>query len=131
MRYLASDGWRKISEDGSSLITSILFNILTGESVSVVTRDYDREWCNDAEASDWYDVAIDHDARRAYCRKNMIITDGSRVLVVKGRKIEPGYAGVVDRIRKVRDRYGRWVANYVVFTDGKETNIDNCILIAD
>lgn len=112
-------------------MTAVLFNVRTGEEAHVWVRDFDRWDTTECDAPDWYDKAIDDDARRAWYRKNMVITDGSRVLVVKGRKIEPGYAGTVDRIRKVRDRYGRHVANYVVFTDGKETNIDNCVLILD
>ena len=131
MGYRMEDGWRKVSERGSSLIVSELFNVVTGEEASVVTRDYEREWVDEAEAPEWYAVPIDHDARRAWCRKNFVITDGSRVMVVKGRKVEPGYAGVVSEIRKVRDRYGRYVADYVVFADGKATNIDNVVLVAD
>ena len=129
MVWRHEDGWRKVAESGASYVTGTLFNVLTGEEVSVVLRDYDREWVGDCDGVDWYGAAIDEDARRAWCRKHFVITDGSRVVVVKGRKVPVGYAGVVEKIRKVRDRYGRHVADYVVFEDGTATNIDNCVLV--
>lgn len=129
MAWAWEDGWRKVSEGGSSYITATLFNVVTGEEAHVSIRDYDRACVDDCDAPEWYDRAIDHDARRAWCRKNFVITDGSRVAVVKGRKIELGYVGVVERIRKVRDRYGRHVADYVVFEDGRATNVTNCVLV--
>ena len=129
MAWRYEDGWRKVSESGSSYVTGVLFNIVTGEETDVVLRDYDRESVWDAEGAEWYDRSIDDDARRAWCRKHFVITDGSRVVVVKGRKIELGFSGVVERIKKVRDRYGRHVADYVVFEDGRSTNVENCVLV--
>ena len=129
MAWLFEDGWRKVSESGASYVTGVLFNVLTGEEAHVVFRDYDRDWVGDAEAADWYDRSIDDDARRAWCRKHFVITDGSRVAVVKDRKIEAGFVGTVERMKKVRDRYGRYVADYVVFEDGRATNVENCVLV--
>lgn len=129
MAWSWEDGWRKVSENGASLVTAVLFNVLTGEEAGVVIRDYDRWDVGECEAPEWYDVAIDEDARRAWCRKNFVITDGSRVMVVKGRKIEVGFVGLVAGMKKVRDRYGRPVADYVVFEDGRATNVENCVLV--
>lgn len=126
--YLIEDGWRKIGENGGSYVTATLFNINTGETASVCVRDYDYGDCRNDDDY-WYNALIDNDARREWCRRNGRITDGLTAKVVKGRKVPIGYTGKVDRIRKVYDRYNRWVANYVVFEDGTSTNIDNCVLV--
>lgn len=112
-------------------MTAVLYNIRTGEEVSVWVRDYDRWDASECDAPEWYDVAIDADARRAWNRIHGRISAGERAMVIKGRKIAPGFYGIVDRIRPVRDRYGRHVADYVVFEDGSATNIDNCVLIVN
>ena len=124
--YLLEDGWRKIGEDGGTYVTATLFNTRTGETVSICVRDYE-----DSRKDDdyWYHTSIDNDARREWCRRNGRITDGLVAKVVKGRKVPIGYTGKVDRVKKVYDRYDRWVANYVVFEDGTATNIDNCVLV--
>lgn len=129
MRFLASEGWRKVEEHGSSYVIATLYNIVTGEVVGVSVRDYDRSDIGECEAPEWYDVAIDAEARHAWLRLNGVISAGDRAVVVAGRKIEHGFVGVVEKIRPVRDRYGRHVADYAVFTDGRATNVDNCVLV--
>ena len=126
--YTMEGGWRKVNESGGTLVTAILYNILTGEQVSIVTRDYDYSDCS-RDNEYWYAAQIDHDAQIAYFRKNAIIYPGAAVLVVKGRKIPVGTVGTVEKIRPVYDCYRRHVADYVVFPDGQQTNIDNCIMI--
>ena len=130
MTYREADGWRKVAENGASFVVATLYNILTGDETTVIVRDYDYADCsrdNDA----WYDAPIDKAARRAWYHKHGVITDGSRAMVIKGRKVPAGYVGVVDRIKAIKDRYGRWVADYVIFSDGKATNMDNCVLVLD
>ena len=124
-RYLMADGWRKIGEDHGSYEHAYLYNINTGENASVCIYDYDdpRNECRF-----WYYIAVDEDARLADARAHGIVTPGLPAKVVKGRKVPIGYTGMVTKIRKVYDRYDRWVANYVVFADGTSTNIDNCVL---
>lgn len=129
MMYKVEDGWRKVAERGGSYVVAVLFNIVTGESDSVCVRDYDYADCSH-DNDYWYDMAIDKDALRAYQKANGIISVGDTVKVVKGRKIPIGYSGVVVNIRPVTDRYGRQVADYVVFDDGKATSITNCVLVA-
>ena len=129
MDYRMEDGWRKVSATYSlTFASALLFNIVTGESVTVWTRDYDRWDATECGGADWHDVPIDNDAWLAYCRKNGIVAVGLRAKVVKGRKVPIGYSGLVSRIRKIYDRYDRWVANYVEFEDGTRTNINNCVL---
>ena len=126
--FTVESGWRKVNESGGSLVTAILYNILTGEQVSIVTRDYDYSDCS-RDNEYWYAMPIDHDAQIAYYRKHAIIYPGASVLVVKGRKIPVGTVGTVEKIRPVYDCYRRHVADYAVFTDGRQTNIDNLMMI--
>lgn len=123
--YLMSDGWVKIGESGGAYRLAHLWNPRTDETASVCIYDYD-----DPRKEDdfWHDISIDADANREYCRRHGIIIDGLRARVVKGRKVPVGFTGLVVKIRKVYDRYDRWVANYVVFEDGTSTNVDNCVL---
>ena len=123
--YLMADGWRKISQDHGSYEHAHLFNVKTGETVSVCVYDWDEPRNEDLF---WYHASIDDDAHMMWARKNGVIIPGLRAKVVKGRKVPIGFSGLVMKIRKVYDRYDRWVANYVVFEDGTSTNIDNCVL---
>ena len=123
--YLMADGWRKVGIDHGSYEHAYLFNVNTGETASVCVYDWDDPRNEDTF---WYNVSIDDDARIAWCKKCNKIDAGLVVKVVKGRKVPIGYTGLVVRIRKVYDRYDRWVANYVVFEDGTSTNITNCVL---
>ena len=130
MARLAKDGWRLVARDGGTFVTGVLFNVVTGEDAHVVLADFDR-WdpFEGREDADWYDAAVDNDARREWCRVRGVITDGLTAKVVKGRKVPIGFTGKVARIRKIYDRYDRWVANYAVFEDGTTTNVDNCVLV--
>ena len=121
------NGWRKIGQHGGSFVVAKLFNILTGDEDSVVVRDYDYSDCS-RDNDYWYDMPVDKDAQQMYNRKHFIITEGDTVMVIKGRKLPHGHVGIVTKIREIR-RYGRWVANYVCFSDGKQTNIENVILV--
>ena len=123
--YLLADGWRKIGQDHGSYEHAHLFNINTGETASVCIYDWD-DPRNEDEF--WYNVSIDDDARIAYSKSRGIVDVGLVAKVVKGRKVPIGFTGKVAKIRRVYDRYDRWVANYVVFEDGTSTNVTNCVL---
>ena len=122
---LMRDGWRKVAESGGSYSIATLFNVNTAESASVCVYDYD-----DPRNEDdfWRNVAIDKDARLAWNKANGVVAEGLMARVVKGRKVPLGFVGRVAKIRKVYDRYDRWVANYAVFEDGTSTNVTNCVL---
>ena len=129
MSYRVEDGWRKVSESGGSYVTAKLFNVNTGEDVTICVRDYDY---SDGSRDDdyWYNMSVDDDARVAYCVKHGIIDKGVRAMVVKGRKIAHGYTGRVVKMRKIYDCYDRWVTTYAVFSDGKSTDVKNCVLVS-
>lgn len=126
--YRMEDGWRKVSEKGGSYVVALLYNVVTGESASLCVRDYDYQDCS-RDCDFWYYAPIDKAAYEAYCRKNAIIYPGASVMVIKGRKIPLGTLARVERIKPITDRHGRCVADYAVFSDGRSTNINNCIMV--
>lgn len=126
--YRMEDGWRKIHQSGGSFVVARLYNVKTGEEASLCVRDYDYS-DGSRDCDEWYNAEIDQEAYIAYCRKHGIVYPGASVMVVKGRKIPLGTVGIVEKIRKVLDRYGRHVADYAVFSDGKSTNVENCVLM--
>ena len=126
--YRMEDGWRKIHQSGGSYVVAALYNVKTGEDASLCVRDYDYS-DGSRDCDEWYYAPIDESAKIAHCRKHGIIYPGASVAVVKGRKIPLGTVAVVDKLRAVTDRYGRWVADYAVFTDGRQTNVENLILV--
>lgn len=131
MKYDMKDGWRKITPDsGGSYVTTTLFNVNTGEVESICVRDYDYS-DGSRDCDEWYYAPVDEEAYLAYCKKFGIVAVGLKAMVVKGRKIEKGYVGEVVKMRKVNDKFGRFLANYVVFADGKSTNVANCVLVCD
>lgn len=128
MAYRVEDGWRKVSHEGGSYVVGVLYNILTGDEVSLCLRDYDYA-DGSRDNDDWYYADIDAGALRDWRHKHGAILAGDMVKVVKGRKIEKGFTGVVESVYPVYDRYGRSVATYVRLGDGRSTNISNCVRI--
>ena len=128
MTYRMEDGWRKVNQKGGSYVVATLYNVKTGEDASLCVRDYDySDGSRDCE--EWYQASIDEAAKTAYFRKHGIIYPGASVVVVKGRKIPLGTVAVVESLRAVTDRFGRWVADYAVFKDGKQTKVENLALV--
>lgn len=123
--FRVEDGWRKIGESGGGYNIAYLYNVNTKERDSICIYDYD-----DPRNEDdfWRYASTDHDAELDWARHNGVVMAGLRAKVVKGRKVPIGYSGLVAKIRKVYDRYDRWVANYAVFEDGTSTNVANCVL---
>lgn len=62
----------------------------------------------------------------AECLKRGEIIEGMTIEVFKGRKYPKGTTGEVKSIYEVHDCYGRWVADYILTTDGKRIPKQNC-----
>ena len=127
------DGFFKVWQSGGTFVTAKFYNPETDEEFVEVVRDYDYS-DGSRDKDDLYymeTVGQDHPAYRKYMHKHGYFLPGDTVFVFKGRKIPVGYSGKIERIREVKDRYGRWVADYVVFEDGQQTNKENCILVVD
>ena len=122
------DGWRKIGERGGSLVVADLYNIATGETDSVVVRDYEYSDCS-RDCDSWYNMPIDQNALTAYKRSHGIIFPGCKIMVIAGRKVPRGTVATVEKLRAVKDRYGRHVADYAILDNGQATNVENCVMI--
>ena len=127
MQNMMENKFYKVSHDGGTLVTGMFFNPITMEEKSEVLRDYEYSDCR-RDNDELYYMEIDEEVKRIWKHHHGAILEGDVVEVVKGRKIPIGYIGTVRKIYPYHDRYGRWVADYVYFTDGQKTNIDNCIL---
>lgn len=125
------EGFKKIGQDhGGSLICALFWKPETNETVSKTVRDYEYSDCS-RDNDDLYWMEIDEEARVNYLHANGMILEGDRVMVIKGRKIPLGEVKTVRKIYPFKDRYGRWIADYLYFTDGTKTNMRNCILVME
>lgn len=126
-------GFYKVAQSGGTFITATFYNPETDEEITTCVRDYDymdRSRDND----DLYDMPIldeENPVFRKYAHKHGRFLKGDTVFVFKGRKVPIGYSGKVARVKEIRDRYRRWVADYIVFEDGQQTNVNNCILVME
>ena len=126
----ADSNWRKIRQEGGSYIVAYFFNIKTLEVESFSVRDYDYSDCS-RDDDDLYYMDIDQDALKAFYRSRGIIQEGDRVMIVKGRKFPAGTVKTVRKIYPLKDRYNRWIADYLYFDDGTKCDMKNCILIME
>lgn len=122
------NGFKKVAEQGGTYITATFYNPETGETKSQCVRDYD--YADGSRDNDeLYYMPIDEDARKQWLHSRGIILEGDTIEVVKGRKVKVGTVSVVVKTREIKDRYGRWVADYVVLENGEQTNVANCRLV--
>ena len=120
----------KVTHTGGSYVTGTFFNPVTKETKVEVLRDYDYNDCS-RDNDELYYMDINEEALVAYKHHNGVICVGDNVKVVKGRTIEKGFIGTVKAIREYTDRYGRWLADYIYFTDGRKINKANCELVLE
>lgn len=121
----------KVTEnDGSVFVTALFFNPITFEEKSICVRDYD--YSDGSRDNDYlYHMPVDLEAVKVWKHKHGKAVNGDRVMIVKGRKIPIGEVCTVSKEYKVYDRYGRFVALYYKFLDGRKTNVDNCVLVIE
>lgn len=124
------DGFFKVAESGGTYVTGVFYNPTTGEIKHALLRDYDYS-DGSRDNDELYYMPINEEVRVLYLHSMGRILVGDVVEVVKGRKLPIGKIGRVKEIKPYKDRYGRWVADYVYFEDGTKTNIDNCKLKED
>ena len=127
MKNEETKGFKKVAQSGGSYITATLYNPTTKEVIVKCVRDYDYD-DGSRDDDELYYAPIDEEALKMYRHDNGIICIGDNVVVVKGRTIEHGYIGEVISIKPYRDRYGRWLADYIYFKDGRKINVANCRL---
>ena len=119
----------KIRQDGGSFVTATLFNPVTGETKTVVVRDYDYNDCRNDNDEVYY-MPINEEALAVCIHNAGGIVVGDTVEVVKGRKLPIGMTATVKSFRTIYDKYHRFVASYVVLDNGMSTNEANVKRIA-
>lgn len=120
-------GFYKIAQSGGSYVVATFYNLDTKEVKTNGVRDYDYSDCS-RDDDELYYMPINEDVKRVYLHDNGCILVGDMAKVVKGRTIEHGYIGKVVNRREYTDKYGRWLADYIYFEDGRKINVANCIL---
>jgi len=126
---LTALGFYKVSQSGGTFVTAHYWNPETFEEASFVARDYDYDGSRDNDSI--YYAPVDEKVLRDFQHYNGMILEGDTVVVIKGRKIPLMTQHVVHHKRDVYDRYGRVMAVYLVFTDGLQTNENNCMRVFD
>lgn len=125
-KELEQAGYRKIAQTHGGVAQATFYNSDTEDSFTLIVDDVD-----DYGKFNYglYHMPVDENARKIYNRKHGIIEVGDTVEVFKGRKIPRGTIAVVVRKYDWCDCYGRVQAHYVVFDDGRKTNVANCRLV--
>lgn len=124
------EGFYKVNQNGTSIITVDFYNPETGEERHCVVRDYDY-YDGSRDCDELYNMEINQDVRIMWLRKHGVICPGDTVMVIKGRKVPVGTIAKVTFRKPYFDKYRRWVCDYLYFDNGMKTNVDNCILIVD
>ena len=115
----------KVNQHGGTYVVALFVNPITWETRSVCVRDYD--YADGSRDNDeLYYMPIDKEAAEAWRKHIGIVSAGDTVKVVKGRKIPVGAVAKVTRVFDYKDCYGRTVATYAVFEDGRKTSVYNC-----
>ena len=122
------EGFKKIAQTGGTYVVATFYNPATNEVKSKCVRDYDYA-DGSRDDDELYFMEIDEEARVAYLHSQGIILVGDMAKVVKGRTIEHGFTGKVIDKREYRDKFGRFVADYIFFADGRKINVANCVLV--
>lgn len=132
------NGFRKINEDYSYSLKSIdLYNPDTKESKHIIVDDTEYQYGDGNINRDFTleelellrTMDIDEEALKQYNKDNNIIDIGSIIEVVKGRKYTKGTTGTVIKIVKYRDRYGRYITDYLYTDNGMKIDYRNVIRI--
>ena len=124
------DKFYKISHHGGTYVTGEFYNPVTKELKSELLADYDYA-DGSRDNVELYDMPINKEVRRQYYYDKGVIQEGDYARVIKGRTLNHGYVGFVEKIRDFTDRYGRCIATYIYFQNGEKINIDNCELVKE
>ena len=132
------NGFRKIDENYSYSLKSInLYNPDTKESKHIIVDDTEYQYGDGNINKDFTldelellrTMDIDEEALKQYNKDNNIIDIGSIIEVVKGRKYTKGTTGAVVKIVKYKDKYGRYVTDYIFTDNGMKIDYRNIIRI--
>ena len=133
--------YKKIMHTAGSLIKCILYNPNTKKVVSFVVDDYEYTYGEglinrdyDLETLEYirYNMQIDSEALKHYEKHVLkVITEGSRVEVIKGKKYPIGLRGTVKKLYTyiVPNTYNKVRIQYVILETSEKIDIKNIKLI--
>ena len=131
------EGFKKIGHRGGSFVKVEMWNPETKEFKAICVRDYEysdmygmglsayNEDFTPDEKDELYYMDIDEDALNDYNFEHSIPYVGCEVEVVKGRKYSHGDRGRVVKMYDYKDKYGRFIAKYIITDNGMKINKDN------
>ena len=134
-------GYKKIVHTGGSLVRCTLYNPNTKEVVNFIVDDYEYNYGDglinrdyDLETLEYirYNMQIDSEALKHYEKHVLkVITEGSRVEVIKGKKYPIGLQGTVKKLYTyiVPNTYNKVRIQYAILETGEKIDIKNIKLI--
>ena len=124
-------GFYKVEENsGATLTDATFFNPYTGEHFNAIVRDTDGHM-EDEFSEELYDMSVNREAKWLWRRSNKIVQEGDSIRVVKGKTIAHGTEAKVRKVYPMKDRYGRWVADYAYLDNGEKINVNNIKILED
>ena len=135
-------GYKKIVHTGGSLVRCTLYNPNTKEVVNFIVDNYEYNYGDgllinrdyDLETLEYirYNMQIDSEALKHYEKHVLkVITEGSRVEVIKGKKYPIGLQGTVKKLYTyiVPNTYNKVKVQYAILDTGEKINVKNIKLI--
>lgn len=134
------EGYYKIKESRGSLVKVFMYNPDTKDLKSIIVDDYEYQY-GDGFMDKYVDLygfeylekirnePINEKILFKYNVDNDIICKGMMIEVVKGRKYKKGLRGIVEKIYPYKDKYGRWVADYIITDNGMKINMNNVEIV--
>lgn len=121
------EGFIKVNESGNVFKFGTFYNPKTKQEC-VIMEDGDDERDYKPEV---LHIPVDKEVRHLWLHEKGIISVGDKVKVLKGRKVPIGTVGLVVGIRKIVNKYGAHMCDYVKLDNGMETSVDNCEMIKE
>ena len=130
LKEMQENGFYKIYETGGVYVVGYFYNPITKELKTECLRDYDYDDRRN-DNDELYYMPINEEVKKIYLHEKGVILVGDKAKVIKGRTIEHGFIGVVINKKEYKDKFGRWVADYIYFEDGRKINVNNCELVRE
>ena len=130
-------GYFKIADSYGSFCSVVMYNPSTKDYKKINVRDYDYEYIYDGLTANYdekildelYYMDINKEVLLQYKIDNGIVAVGMEIEIVKGRKYPKGTKGTVVKKYSYKDKYGRWLANYIITDTGMKVNVANVKIV--
>lgn len=125
-------GFYKVEKGSGGVRSDTFFNPYTGEYFSHIVSDYDDDRVtDDLFNSELRHMSVNEEASWLWKRSCGVVQEGDTIRVLKGRTLEHGLEAKVKSVRKLHDKYGRYVADYAYLDNGQKINVANVGIVED